>query len=254
MGTRTARKITPRVLIACEMSGRVRTQFAKRGWDAWSCDLLPDESAMWCPEGDGACSQCDPCWGNHYQGDVFDIIGEDWNLVIEHPPCTDLSQAGARYWKQKQEDGRQKAAIQFFLKLHDAPRPQAYVATENPVGVMNYPPVGREPDQIVQPWMFGDPLTKRTCLWFRPTIGWDMLPLLQATHSIADYPDGVNRVTTGGGSWRTDAANGRTGMNRAWEDSQGRARRDILRSITPEGFAKAAADQWGAYVEQRLGL
>ena len=242
----------PSVLVACEMSGRVRTQFAKRGWNAWSCDLLPDESAMWCEPGDGACSACDPCWGQHYQGDVFDIIDYDWDLVICHPPCTDLSQAGARYWKQKQEDGRQHEAISFFLRLYTRPRREAYVVVENPNGIMSRPPVGRVPDQVIQPWMFGDPLIKTTHLWYREhAIGMDRLPLLKATHTLEDYPEGVSRTVTGGGSWRTDTKNGKTGMNKSWEDSQGRDRRNILRSITPQGFAKAAAEQWGAYVESK---
>lgn len=237
----------PRVLIACEMSGRVRTAFARRGWDAWSADLLPDESSLWCrfafPD----------LMGQHYQGDVLDIIGEDWDLVIAHPPCTDLSQAGARYWKQKQADGRQRMAVDFFMKLYRMPRKEAYVVVENPVGFMSQ--IFREPDQVVEPWWFGDPLSKKTCLWYRPadfsrpheiSRHLDHLPRLVADDIVV--PTG--RVTTGGGSWRTDKAHGKTGMNN-WEDSQGRARRHILRSLTPEGFARAAAEQWGSYVEAR---
>ncbi len=252
----------PKVLVACEMSARVRLAFAARGWDATSCDILPDEAHLWNqvpPTG----SRC--FTGNHYQGDVMDIIEDDWDLVIAHPPCTDISLAGANRWKQKQEDGRQHEAVQFFLKLYTAPRPEAYVVIENPNGIMSRPPVGRVPDQVVQPWMFGDPLIKETHLWYRdaaeplPLVGYDppvfrmdKLPLLKATHTLEDYPEGVSRTVTGGGSWRTDKKNGKTGMNRAWEDSQGRARRNILRSITPKGFAKACAAQWGPYVEQRL--
>lgn len=243
----------PRVLVACEMSGRVRTQFAKRGWDAWSADLLPDESGQWVD--DGACSACDPCWGYHHQGNVMDIIRENWDLVIAHPPCTDISQAGARYWKEKQADGRQRAAIEFFRKMMSFPCPKAYVVVENPVGIMSQ--VYREPDQVVEPWWFGDPLAKKTCLWYRQAWGPsrkmlrdyvpDSLPHLVADNIVV--PTG--RVTTGGGSWKTDKKNGLTGMNKNWEDSQGRARRHILRSITPEGFARAAAEQWGPYVEAR---
>ena len=236
----------PRVLVACEMSGRVRTQFAKRGWDAWSADLLPDESDMWVPE-EASPSTPSPAWGFHYQGDVLDIIHEPWDLVIAHPPCTDLSQAGARYWRQKQADGRQQAAADFFMMLMFAPVHTAYVAVENPRGWMSS--YYREPDQEVEPWWFGDPLSKKTCLWYRSPnsmYAYPKLPVLVADNVVV--PTG--RVTTGGGSWRTDQANGKSGMNN-WEDSQGRARRHILRSITPEGFARAAAEQWGAYVEAR---
>jgi site-specific DNA-cytosine methylase len=243
-----------KVLIACEMSGRVRSQFAKRGWDAWSADLLPDETDQW-NERAGIENL-----GRHYQGDVLDIIREDWDLVIAHPPCTDLSQAGARYWKQKQADGRQRKAIQFFKQMLYRSPSDAYVAVENPRGIMSS--VIGDPDQVVEPWMFGDPLKKETCLWYGPAVialapvGYDppeyktdRLPHLVPTHSLSDYPDGVSRTVTGGGSWRTDKAHGKTGMNKNWEDSQGRSRRHILRSITPEGFARAAAEQWGSYVE-----
>lgn len=235
----------PRVLIACEMSGRVRTAFALRGWDAWSADLLDDESPMWCGN----------TMGQHYKGDVLDIIEDDWDLVIAHPPCTHLSQAGARYWKQKQDDGRQQAAIDFFYAMLDRPRREAYVVVENPRGIISR---DRVPDQVIQPWMFGDPLVKETCLWYRPADFsrpheisrlLDHLPLLVPTHSESDYPQGLSRTVTGGGSWRTDTAAGKAGMHRNWEDSQGRARRDILRSITPAGFAQAAAEQWGSYIE-----
>jgi site-specific DNA-cytosine methylase len=236
------------------MSGRVRMQFARRGWNAWSADLLPDETHLW---NEPPYTSSDGMAGVHYQGDVLDIIREDWDLVIAHPPCTDLSQAGARYWAQKQADGRQREAVDFFMKMLRMPRPEAYVVIENPVGFI--PQVFRDPDQVVEPWMFGDPLAKKTCLWYRPSDTsrpheiskyLDHLPHLTATHALADYPDGVKRTVTGGGSWRTDAAHGKSRMNN-WEDSQGRARRHILRSLTPEGFAKACAEQWGSYVEGR---
>ena len=229
----------PRVLVACEMAGRVRTEFAYRGWDAWSADLLLDESPLWNPL-DLAIYN----YGYHYQGDVLDIIGEDWDLVIAHPPCTDLSQAGARYWKEKQADGRQAAAIDFFWKMYELPRPEAYVVVENPVGIIQQ--LYRRPDQVVEPWWFGDPIQKKTCLWYRGTHRRSHLPLLVADNPVTP----TTRGTTGGGSWKTDKANGLTGMNN-WEDSQGRARRSILRSITPAGFARACADQFGPYVESK---
>lgn len=243
----------PRVLIACEMSGRIRTQFARRGWDAWSADLLPDEAPLWNP--------WEELGGQHYQGDVLTIIRDNWDLIIAHPPCDHLSQVGARYWKEKQADGRQQKAAAFFRKMIALPCPKAYVVVENPVGIMSKPEMYGPPGQVVQPWWFGDPLKKKTCLWYRGAWGssgsflrdyvHDELPHLVPTHALADYPDGVGRTCTGGGSWRTDTKNGLTGMNRNWEDSQGRARRHILRSITPEGFAREAAEQWGSYVEAR---
>jgi site-specific DNA-cytosine methylase len=228
------------------MSARIRTQFALRGWDAWSADLLPDEAPLWNPP--------EELGGRHYQGDVLTIIRDNWDLIIAHPPCDHLGQAGARYWKEKQADGRQQRAAKFFRKMIELPCPKTYVVVENPVGIMSQ--LYREPGQVVEPWWFGDPLRKKTCLWYRPatlSTGWPLvqsqLPHLVPTHTLADYPDGVGRTCTGGGSWRTDKKNGLTGMNKNWEDSQGRARRHILRSITPAGFARAAAEQWGSHVE-----
>lgn len=252
----------PRVLVACEMSGRVRTAFAKRGWDAWSCDLLPDESRMWNP--DGACSSCDPCWGYHYQGDITNLFNIDlsWDLIIGHPPCTDLSQAGARYWKEKQADGRQEMAAEFFKMLYFTPLSRTFVVIENPVGIMCRTPkdggLFRPPDQTVEPWWFGDPLSKKICLWYRQAwrpsyakrgISTRDLREFDLPHLVADKSVvSQGRVTTGGGSWKTDKKNGKTHMNN-WEDSQGRARREILRSITSAEVARAMADQWGPYVE-----
>lgn len=233
------------------MSGRVRTQFALRGWDAWSCDLLPDETEMWNKiPGDLAPP------GHHYQGDVLKIIEDDWDLIVAHPPCTDLTYAGARWFKQKRADGSQQASAEFFRKLYDYPRPEAFVVLENPMGIMSREDMFRPHDQEVEPYWFGDPLRKKTCLWFRPAVftgGFHgsvtrkyTLPPLLADNMVV--PTG--RVTTGGGSWRTDKAAGLTGMNQNWEDSQGRARRQILRSLTPEGFARAVASQWGSWLEE----
>jgi hypothetical protein len=258
--------MTLRMLAACEMSGRVRSAFAARGWDAWSADLLPCEipSYITVSDQDWAITNVDAVdYGNHYQGDVRDLFFWDhpvnearrsepylagipadqpWDLIIGFPPCTDLSQAGARFWKQKQEDGRQQAAADFFMEMYNAPG--RYVAVENPRGIMSR--LFRQPDQIVEPWWFGDPFAKKTCLWLRP--GNFQLPLLVKQNEVV--PEG--RVATGGGSWRTDQANGKTGMNN-WEDSQGRARRHILRSLTMPKFAQAMADQWGEYIERQRG-
>jgi site-specific DNA-cytosine methylase len=221
-----------RMLAACECSGRVRDAFSSRGWDAWSCDLEPSETP-----------------GQHIEGDilqVFQLLREKtpfeqgFDLIIAFPPCTDLSLAGAVWWKQKQADGRQQAAAGFFMEMVSAPAP--YVAVENPRGIMSrlYQP----PDQVVEPWWFGDPFAKKTCLWLKN------LPELAADNPV----EPTGRVTTGGGSWRTDKANGKTGMHKNWEDSQGRARRKILRSITPQGFARAASEQWGGYIERKRAL
>jgi hypothetical protein len=227
------------------MSGRVRWQFAQRGWDAWSADLLPDEAEMWNDDYPPYAPPW-PAHGHHYQGDVLDIIDQDWDLVIAHPPCDHLAQGGARYWKEKQADGRQASAAAFFMQMIRRPPGTAYVVVENPIGAMGQgPTLFRPPDQVVEPWWFGDPLKKKTCLWYRE--GRYVLPLLEADRRV----EPIGRVATGGGSYRTDLAHGITGTNQVWEDSQGRARRKILRGITPSGFARVAAEQWGLYIESR---
>lgn len=225
------------VLVACEMSGRVRDAFAARGWDAWSCDLLPSETPdHYHPSGGSA---------GHIAADVLDVqfwgvpgIGTvEWDLVIAHPPCDHLSLAGARWWKQKQADGRQQRAAEFFMRMTEWDAP--YWAIENPVGIMKK--LYRPPDQVVEPFWFGDPFAKKTCLWHNGA-----LPEL--------FPDDVviptGRITTGGGSWRTDKAAQRQAMS-AHEDSEGRVNRAKVRSRTMPGFARALASQWGAYIEER---
>ena len=136
-----------KVLIGCEHSGVVRDSFLKAGHDAWSCDLLDDISGH----------------PNHIKGNVLDILDRGWNLAIFHPPCTDLAVSGARYFAEKRADGRQQAAIDFFMKLANADIP--LICIENPVSVMSTQ--WRKPDQIIQPWMFRHDASKRTCLWLK---------------------------------------------------------------------------------------
>ena len=258
-----------RMLAACEMSGRVRDAFAARGWEAWSADLLPCERPGWTEI--GWPSEEVQGTARHYQGDVRDLFSLEhpvnrerifqsrtpflWDLFIAFPPCTHLTLGGARYWKEKDiyrgGDGRMQQGAAFFREMTRAPAP--YVAVENPRGVLSqgrhpddsrqpHPDFYREPDQVVQPWMFGDPLVKNTCLWLKG------LPQLHATHAVEDFPE-LKRVATGGGSYRVDKR--RTGKaNNGHEDSEGRARRAVLRSMTPPGLAAAMAAQWGSYVEE----
>lgn len=182
-----------KVLIACEFSGIVRSEFAARGHDAWSCDLLPTEIP-----------------GQHIVGDVLDILDQDWDLMIAHPPCEHLAVSGARWFKEKQADGRQQAGIDFFMQMINAPIPK--ICAENPVCIMST--IYRKPDQIIQPYMFGDPFMKTTCLWLKG------LPLLVPT----DIVDGRKQEC-----WLEPP-----GPNR-WKN----------RSRTYPGIAKAFASQWG---------
>lgn len=134
-----------RVLIACEFSGVVRDAFASRGHDAWSCDLLPSETA-----------------GNHIQGNVLAVLQDGWDLLIAHPPCTHLAVSGARWFKSK-GTALQRDSLEFFLSCLNAPIPQ--ICVENPVSIAatHIAP----PHQIIQPWQFGHPEQKTTCLWLK---------------------------------------------------------------------------------------
>ena len=159
----------PRLLVACEYSGRVRDAFAAKGWDAWSCDLLPSERER----------------GNHYQGPVEDLLDQHWDLLIAHPPRTHLAVSGARWFKDKQTE--QAEALAFVQLLLDAPVER--IALENPVSVISSRI--RKPTQIIQPWQFGHEATKTTCLWLKN------LPLLTPTSIVGP---GKRHVTKSGRS------------------------------------------------------
>jgi len=188
-----------RVLVACEFSGRVRDAFIAAGHDAVSCDLLPSETP-----------------GPHYQGDIRDMLAAPWDLMIAHPPCTHLAVSGARWFAEKREE--QADALAFVRMLLDADVPR--IALENPVSIISSHI--RRPDQIVQPWMFGEGETKATCLWLKN------LPKLVATDIV---PGRAGRV------WREAPSPER------WKN----------RSRTYPGLAKAMAEQWGA-ADLTLGL
>jgi site-specific DNA-cytosine methylase len=184
--------IIMKILIACEYSGIVREAFKLKGHDVTSCDLLPTEIE-----------------GSHYQGDLFDIIEEEWDMIIAFPPCTDLSVSGARHFKEKIADGRQQKSIEFFLRIANNKCPR--IAIENPIGIMSTK--FRKPDQIIQPWMFGHGETKATCLWLKG------LPLLTPTNVVEGREQRI---------WKMPP-------------SKDRAK---LRSKTYQGIADAMAEKW----------
>jgi hypothetical protein len=183
-----------KVLIACEYSGTVRDAFIARGHDAISCDLLPTDTP-----------------GPHYQGNVFDIINNGWDLMIAHPPCTHLSVSGARHFEAKRKDGRQQAAVDFFMALANADIPR--MAIENPICIMST--VWRKPDQIIHPWQFGHGETKATCLWLKG------LPLLTPTDIVEGREARIHRMPPSAERWK-------------------------IRSKTYQGIADAMAAQWGS--------
>ncbi len=180
-----------RVLVACEFSGIVRDAFAARGHDAMSCDLLPTERP-----------------GQHYEGDVFNIIDCDWDLMIAHPPCTHLAVSGARWFKDKQQE--QEEALAFVRALLGAPIPK--IALENPISIISSRI--RKPDQIIQPWQFGHGETKATCLWLKN------LPPLVPTNIVDGRTPRVHYTSPGPDRWKE-------------------------RSRTYQGIADAMAEQWG---------
>lgn len=190
-----------RVLVACEFSGRVRDAFIARGHDAWSCDLEPNDHI------------------HHIQGDVALFLESGWDLLIAFPPCTHLAVSGARYFAQKRADGSQASAIEFFMMLANAPIER--IAIENPIGIMSS--VWRKPDQIVQPWMFGHPESKATCLWLKG------LPKLAPTNLLP---------LPASGRWENQTPSGQNKLG----PSPTRAKQ---RSLTYPGLAAAMAEQWG---------
>lgn len=199
-----------RVLVACEYSGVVRDAFIRGGHDAMSCDLLPTESP-----------------GPHYQGDVRDVVDYPWDLMVAHPPCTHLSVSGARYFAGKRMDGRQQSGASFFMALAKSDIPM--ICIENPVCIMAS--LWRKPDQVIQPWQFGHPESKATCLWLKN------LPTLRPTSLVA-LPES--------GRWENQTA---SGQNRLPPSDD----RWKLRAKTYQGIADAMADQWGGRVETKAG-
>jgi hypothetical protein len=183
-----------KVLVACEYSGTVRDAFIALGHDAMSCDLLPTDAE-----------------GPHYQGNVFDVINDGWDIMIAHPPCTHLAVSGARHFAAKKASGVQDEALAFVQALMDAPI--NCIAIENPISIISSKI--RKPNQIIQPWQFGHGETKSTCLWLKN------LPNLMPTDIVDGRSDRIHKMPPSPLRWK-------------------------LRSTTYKGIAKAMAQQWGA--------
>jgi hypothetical protein len=184
-----------RVLVACEFSGVVRDAFRARGHDAMSCDLLDTEQT-----------------GPHYRGDVFDVIDYPWDLGIFHFPCTHTAVSGARHFEEKRMDGRQQRGVCLFMQGWRRAAHIPMVAFEQPVSILST--MFRQPDQIVQPWMFGHGETKAVCLWLRG------LPNLKPSNVVEGREAKVHRAPPSEDRWKN-------------------------RSRTYQGIADAMAEQWG---------
>jgi site-specific DNA-cytosine methylase len=192
-----------RVLIACEFSGTVRDAFVREGHEAMSCDLLSSETP-----------------GLHYRGDVTDILDMGWDLMIAHPPCTYLSVSGMHWTTRGLRDPQlTEQSLDFVRLLLDAPIPR--IAIENPVSIISSRI--RKPDQIIQPWWFGEDASKKTCLWLKN------LPLLEKTEPLIkgryanQTPSGQNNLGPSKDRWK-------------------------IRSKTYQGIADAMAKQWGKLI------
>ncbi len=193
-----------KVLVACEYSGTVRDAFILAGHDAMSCDLLPTDKS-----------------GPHFQGDVFDIIGDGWDLMIAHPPCTYLT-VSANKWLKDQPPRKsgtlvggarrqaREESIDFVMALQNCGIPK--IAIENPIGCLSTR--WRKPDQVLQPWMFGHGETKTTCLWLTG------LPVLTPTNIVDGREQRLYCLPKTADRWK-------------------------LRSKTYQGIADAMAQQWG---------
>lgn len=202
-----------KVLVACEYSGRVREAFREQGHDTYSVDLLPSEGGS----------------EFHHCGDMFNFFWEGYNngfkpdLLIAHPPCTYLCVSGLHWNKIRPERAEKtQEAIEFVRRILDLPVPR--IAVENPVGCLSK--AIRKPNQIIQPYQFGEDASKRTCLWLKG------LPLLQPTKLIQP------RMVDGKPRWanQTDSGQNKLGPS---------PKRWMERSRTYQGIANAMAQQWG---------
>jgi len=197
-----------KILIACEESQAVTIELRKLGHEAYSCDIMD-------------CSGEHPEW--HIKGDVLKQLNKGWDMMIAFPPCTHLAVSGAAWFKEKIADGRQQQGVDFFMALVNAPIPK--IAVENPVSIMSTK--YRKPDQIINPFQFGDAVPKKTCLWLKN------LPLLSPT----DIVEPKYIIGKRDGKKYSEIHYMSVG-----KDPDERSK---LRSKTFPGIAKAMADQWG---------
>lgn len=202
--------LTMRVLVACEESQAVTKELRRLGHEAFSCDIEP-------------CSGGHPEW--HLQEDVTPLLKQRWDMIIAFPPCTHLAVSGAAWFEQKRKDGRQQAAIDFFMLFVNAECER--IAIENPVGIMST--IYKKPSQIVQPYEYGHMEQKKTCLWLKG------LPLLQPTNNVY--------------AQMTELPKNKRERLHYLPPSPERAK---LRSKTFPGIAKAMAEQWAGANKEGL--
>lgn len=189
-----------RVLVACEYSGRVREAFRKLGHDAWSCDIIPaDDNSPY-----------------HYQCDVREVLDKGWDLMIAHPPCTYLASSGL-HWNKRIAGRQEKTeeALEFIQLLMNAPIER--IAIENPIGCISSRI--RKPEQIIQPWQFGEDAGKSTCLWLKNLPKLEPTKIIKKERYANQTASGQNNLPPSKDRWK-------------------------LRSTTYQGIADAMANQW----------
>lgn len=208
----------PRILIACEYSGIVRSAFSRLGWDAWSCDLLPTELP-----------------GNHLQCSALDVLNDGWDMMIAFPPCTYLTYAGMRNWYDEGRAYKRIKAAEFFMQMYNAP--VQHIAVENPQGIMAK--IFREPDMTIHPYYFGESEMKRTCLWLKnlPKLEYHLENNLFAEKTATEKPQPVFIDKNGKARYFTDSIRNK---------QQGK-----MRSKSFEGISNEMAEQWTAYFLQK---
>jgi hypothetical protein len=218
-----------KVLVACECSGVVRDAFIALGHDATSCDIQPTDRP-----------------GPHIEGDVLKVLADGWDLMIAHPPCTYLCVTGNKWMKPEFKDRfpnrakQREDAVAFFMALANAPIPR--IAVENPICIMSTR--WRKPDQIIQPWQFGDKAVKKTCLWLK-----GLPPLFHTNIVTPEYVTYKSRTHKSGKSKYPTLWAGKTkttNMPMLWKMGPC-PERQKLRSVTFQGIANAMAKQWGDY-------
>ena len=190
-----------KVLVACEFSGRVRDAFSRLGHDATSCDLLPSDSP-----------------GKHFQGDVREIINNDFELLIAHPPCTFITLSNSKNWKMLQENGKQQEAIKFVEDIWESNCPR--ICIENPVGALSTRSKLGKPTQYIEPYYFGHAEQKKTGLWLKGLPKLEPTKVIDISHLPPKQRQRLHWLPPSKDRWK-------------------------LRSLTYLGIAEAMAEQWG---------
>lgn len=217
-----------KILIGCEESDEVRGRFEKLGFNAWSCDIQENRNPN----------------AQHFRCDIFEVLRNQWDVLIAFPPCTDLAVSGAAWFEEKRKDGRQQKAIDFFLAMANAD--VKHIAVENPVGIMSK--IYRKPSQIIQPYFFGDSAQKTTCLWLKN------LPLLYHNSSPNLFDNNVTHVDKGQFLEWTEKKTGKIKRQPFWYATAKMNGRGKIRSKTFPGIADAMANQWSKYFIEKYSL